>query len=577
MIAQTVRRSLFAICCMALFIGVAGAQTQTFWGKSLTLIKNNVQLGGMASAQSEGYYSHGIEARQPTALGRLMLTPSLTVLNLMSISADLLLSTEGSHARQDLNILGLHPSWSWGRADVGDFSNSFSKYSFNGVGVRGAGVDLYPAWLRLDLAGGQTRRAVQGDATIEAYAQYLGAGKIGYLAHNGSYVDLIFLKAKDDIHSLRKTETIDSTRILADTLTTDLDTIWLKPPPNPYAVTPQDNVVGGLSTRINLLRSRLTVDLEACGSAFTKDITAEEVPSDSITKNTLAQHVIDAVTVPRRSTVVDAAVNTDVKLNLSMVNFEVGYNFVGPGYFSLGVPTLSNDRQEILANTSFKLGTTRISLGWNRLLDNLMGQKLNTNTRDQIRGSVAAMVGKWQSQYNGTYLTMSSDASVDSLKWTYDNVLASTYQGIVFGRENIIRQAGLQYSFQTSNKDMYASAQNAQYHTASLSGSALFAKAVGLSASVGLSLRNPETSDIWELTQVYSLRLSYAAFKNRLNNSLYASSSMIRDTRMITAGFNSGLSFTQRDNISLNITYNIFRGTQKFEELRGGLSLTHQL
>ncbi|MDX1618738.1 MAG: hypothetical protein R3224_08130, partial [Balneolaceae bacterium] len=103
------------VLCLA---GAAAAQT----GESDTdagqddegIIERSVDLSGQVGAYGELYSISGRDGRRPGSTGRLFLRPRLTFLNEISLSFNILLSTEGISARQNISQLGLDPSWSWG-------------------------------------------------------------------------------------------------------------------------------------------------------------------------------------------------------------------------------------------------------------------------------------------------------------------------------------------------------------------------------------------------------------------------------------------------------------------------------
>ncbi len=559
---------------ICLLVGTPHAASERF-ERFKQYLATNINLDGMAGLHGEGYYTTADDDRRPPATGRLTLTPTLNVLNLLTLSADVMISTDESYARQNMSVLGLHPTWKWGKAHIGDYTESLSKYSFNGVNVKGLELDLFPAKWRFTLGGGRTQRAVSGDITTRAFAQYLVAGRFGYGERNGNYMDIVVLKVRDDPGSLDDVVLDTTGQLNPDTLITELDTIWQNPPENPYAVTPQENLVGGITGQLSLWRRRIVLGAELCGSAFTRDLGAATVDASDIGVPDAAADLFESVYATRTSTVADYALSTKAALNLPMLRADVGYNLVGPGYVSLGTSSTANDRQELTLNASGNVKTTRMQVGYSFMADNLAGQETSTNTRNQLRASVSSALNKWQSQYGANYLALNNDASVDSLGWDYDNLTFNTYQGIAFGRDLLLRQIGLQYTYQTSRKDMHTDVTRSTYHTSSLAASLRLIKLLTLNLNAGLSYRDPEQGDSY-LTQVYGGRLAMSVFENRWSNALSVNSSMVRETRVVRAGLTSSYRFTKAGQVSLNISYNRFNGSRFFEELRGTLSVTHR-
>ncbi len=536
--------------------------------------KKNVTVSGQASVYGEMYGIEGATRRRPPSTQRLSVTPLLTFSDFFSISMNIMLSTEESYARQNMNIMGLHPVWKWGRAHLGDYSERFSQHTFNGVNVKGAEIDLYPGKWRFTVGGGQTRRAVQGNIINESFEQYLFASRIGYGDTQKSFFHLILLKVKDNPSSLKKPEDWEYDQVIPDTMGTELDTIWVEPPYNPYSVTPQENFVAGFISQMNFLEKHMVLKVEGSGSAFTKDLNAEKIQLDSLAMPDWLKKPLGAIFNPRTSSNVDYAVQTNLELNLQNVKTEIGYEYIGPGYISLGTPSTVNDRRKLIINSSVRLKNHRVRFGWQRMSNNLLNQKDETNIRNQLQVLLNSHTKKWRSQFNIRYLNMLGDAIVDSLGWDFENVIFSTHQAYVFGRENIFRQIGLQYSFQNSKKNMPNQTIKSNYHTLNVTTSIKFAERLNMNIASGLSFRDSGSQDSYT-TQVYSIRLSHTALQNKLSSSLFSSSSMVRDTQMFRAGINSSYRLTQKNQIIFNLSYNSFQGTRNFKELRTSIRLSH--
>ncbi|MFO7889803.1 MAG: hypothetical protein R6V04_05625 [bacterium] len=536
--------------------------------------KKNISLSGQASVYGELYGIKGADRRRPSSTQRLSITPLLTFSEYFSLSIHVMLSTEESYARQNMNIMGLHPVWQWGRAHLGDYSERFSQYTFNGVNVTGAEVDLYPGLWRFTVGGGQTRRAVQGNIANESYDQFLFASRIGYGDTKKSFIHLLFMKAKDDPGSLTKPDDWEYDQVIPDTMGTELDTIWVEPPYNPYSVTPEENFVAGFISQLNVVDNRIVLKVEGSGSAYTKDLNAEKVQMDSLSIPEWLRKPLSTIFSPRTSSNIDYAVQTNLELNFKNVKTDIGYEFIGPGYISLGTPSTVNDRQKLIVNSSLRLKNHRIRLGWQRMSNNLLKQKEETNIRNQVQAQLHSHTKKWRSQFSIHYLDMSGDAAVDSMGWDYDNIILSTHQAYVFGRESMVRQLGLQYTFQKSNKNMPSQITKSTYHTLNLTGSIKCAEKLNMNVSSGLSFRNTGSQNSYT-TQVYSIRLSHTALQNKLSNSLFSSSSLVRDTRMFRVGINSSYRLSRQNQIIFNLSYNSFQGTRNFQELRTSLRLSH--
>jgi len=539
-----------------------------------SFLQKNITFTGSSNIYGELYNVSGITNRRPPSTARLSLNPNLQIKNLLNISATILVSTEGTDTRQNMNILGLHPVWKWGKAHLGDFSDNLSKHSYSGVSIKGCEIDLFPSKIHFTLGGGRSREAVEGISVGESYAQYAGFTRIGYGNSNNSFLDIIALKVKDDTKSLKKNENWDYTYIIADTMENIEDTIWVEPPYNPFSVTPQENLVLGMNSRINLFKRKLVLEFEGTGSAFTKDLNSDKIKNNNIEANEMLKNIYSDIFTPRVGSAYDFAVNSSIKLNLEKVNFSLGFRHIGPGYISLGTPSNINDREELSFSSNMKLSIHRIRFGWNRMLNNLNNQKLQTNTRNQFNSSIYTALKKWRSQVNFRYLDMNNEADFDSLEWTYDNINFSTHQSIVF-QNSILRQIGLQYVFQRTDKNTTTNDLESNYNTMNFTTGFRLKKTLNLNSSAGLSYRkNANRVGGWK--QVYSLRLSHITLENKLTNAVFLTSNMVRETKMFRVGLISNYRLAEHYRITANINFNRFNGQQVYKELRSSIMLSHQ-
>lgn len=112
-----------AVVCL---IGTAQAQNaaDTTNGDE-NIVQENVDISGQAGVYGELYGISGRDARRPSSTGRIFLRPRITFLNELTLNINVLLSSEGISARQNINKIGLDPSWNWGSAHVGDFLKTF--------------------------------------------------------------------------------------------------------------------------------------------------------------------------------------------------------------------------------------------------------------------------------------------------------------------------------------------------------------------------------------------------------------------------------------------------------------------
>ena len=156
-------RSLwFAI--LLLLISASDLFSQTGVPSVVTGVRGEaIGLSGEIGSYGEYYSISGRDARRPSSSARLYFRPTLSFYNAASISFNILLSTEGSsrsarHQVNQINQFGVQPRWKWGYANAGDFSESYTPLTLNGLTIRGGGFAINPGQLRLAATGGMTRR-----------------------------------------------------------------------------------------------------------------------------------------------------------------------------------------------------------------------------------------------------------------------------------------------------------------------------------------------------------------------------------------------------------------------------------
>lgn len=196
----------FLFCFIALLNTIVLGQYDKGSSGDDSFVKKNFRISGEAGAYGEYYHTSSDYARRPNTTGRLFFRPTIDLFDLIQIPFEFLISTEGNSAKQNINQFGINPSWSWGSLHLGDFSTDYSRYTLSGVLIRGGGINITPGNFRFSTAAGFTRRSVPGGAQDGSFKRFLFAGKIGFGNEAVSFLDLIFLRAKDEISSIDQNE-----------------------------------------------------------------------------------------------------------------------------------------------------------------------------------------------------------------------------------------------------------------------------------------------------------------------------------------------------------------------------------
>lgn len=432
--AQPAAATVLLIAGLACPPAAAGQTADSLDGGTPQWLRNALRLSGSASMTSELYRAHGTEARRPGAAWRMSLSPQASLFGGLSMGLDLLLSSEGSDVRQNINQIGLHPGWSWGRLHLGDFSETVSEYTMQGTRVRGAGIDLTPGILRFSIQGGRAQRAIVAGTDAAVYKRNIIAGRLGLGRDDGTFLELQLLRARDDANS------IESVLVVVDTLLVDTIPEALRPE---FATTPQDNLVGGIAGQLALFRRAFVVRAEGAAGLTSRDVRSRQIDADSVD----VPSFLAAIFPTRISTHADYVYRVDGTLALRALNLRGGYEHIGAGYNSLGLPYLMNDRRSYQLGGSLRLLQNRVQLQgqYGHQNNNLLGHKLETTSRNTA--SVNLMT-RWSARVTTTIGVLqnivANDAAVDT--FLVDNqsraLTASVFlQQDLFGRPGVFSVA----------------------------------------------------------------------------------------------------------------------------------------
>lgn len=491
-----------------------------------------IKISGQVGSMSELYSVSGRDRRRPGSTGRLFLKPTLSIYNTLNISLNLFLSTEGNGARQNINQIDLNPKWGWGEAHLVDFTDNYSQFTLNGIKIRGAGLKLNPGLFRMSVISGTSRRETNGPGGTDSYRRQVNGGKIGIGRDGGSFLDLIVLSTKDSFSGT------DS--IIADTATYQ-DSTGFDSAQNPASVTPQANLVGALVSNLSLANKRMTWKNELAGSAFTRDRRSPEWEQKNYPSS------LKGIFTPRLSTSVDYAYSTDVSLNISNYGFQGGYQYIGPGYVSLGLSSQSSDRQVIKLGLNRRLKAGAVKLNFSRQNDNLIGQKSFTTNRYNVSvGGVYNPLRIWNVNLNLAFISMNNDAPDSAARVDFRNWMFQTGNSFTFDRDLGLKNISFDYSYQTSgDSDPSKYATSLKSHTILLRGAYFPYANVGVLPSANF-VETRQADAGWKLTQTYTLGFNISSFEKKLISNV--------QTGITTNGGSSSFRIGLRSNYKLTGT-----------------------
>lgn len=531
-----------------------GAPRRDGW--DLSDVSRHLRIQSDLTVTGELYAVDGIEARRPSSLGTMAWRGSVTLWGGISLGAEFLQSTDGSRQRQRTEQFGLAPSWSWGTARIGDFSENYSSLSLSGIRVRGAALDLKPGWLRLSAVGGSTQRATTG--TTRAYQREILGGRLGVGRQEAGYFDIIVMRLRDDVNSLEPLS-----------VTVPPESLGVVPQED---VTPAENIVGGINTRVSALGQKLVWETEVMASLMTRDLRA----ANDIDSGELPSFLPEFVTL-NNSSRGDIAGSTQLNLALGRLTVASGYRYVGPGYESLGLGSQGSDTRELTVNPALMLGGLSISANYTSAQDNLRRQKVATTDRSQYGGSLSfSPFRRFQSNVNGSYLLMANDAPADFGAVDFNTLSLNTTQTYSFGGRGLMRSISLNLSLIEAG-DRVPSSRTPE--TTTRSGNLVISMSPFRKATLSLNggQSNIRTGERVSRTQRYALQMRYQTWRDRLTLSGAATLTLAEEgTRSSVNALAADLALSRKDRISYSATPTVFRSTSgatpDYTELRQVLS-----
>ncbi|GAB4180048.1 MAG: hypothetical protein Kow00108_16220 [Calditrichia bacterium] len=601
-----------------------------------------IKIKGELGTYGELYSISGRQRRRPPSTGRIYFRPVITFFERYSIPFEFLISTEGSSARQGINQYALHPSWSWGDAHLGDFSEKYSEYSLSGIQIRGAGVNLRPGKFRFSFLAGLTQRTVSGNAGNQAYKRRIIAGKIGVGAEDKSHLYLTTLHLKDSYDSNTQAEAsitvlepngydqwpvgtlrtirwlstqptglvnielstdggITWTTIIANTpdngtaewlvsaletatalirvVSTDDSTVsdrsdtyftigtgipYLKGDilpriGNTSAITPRENLVVSVNWKMNFFSSAFVFEGEAGGSIYTRDLRSTKINTDSLEFPSLITNLI----TPRTGTNADFMVRSGLKINLKSVKARVDYKYIGPGYTSLGLPYLQNDQQIISTKVSYRINTTYIYGDFSHMNDNLSHQKTATGTRDRFSAGLSGQLTSfWNTNLALSAFNSESRQLNDSAAVTYSNLMFSTSNIFLVGRNKLLRNINVTYIYQGAGNNNSTLAGQKSY-THSINTGLLLGFSETISTGLNIGIIASRSGGTNSTVRQYGVGFQQQMLHGKLNNSLNFNYTDYSNNDNFRISLISSWRINPVNQISLNLTRNKFKSGQQ--------------
>ncbi len=524
-----------------LFISVVSAQTDTQMNDNSNKTEY-IKLSGDFGVYGELYSISGREKRRPSSTERMFFNPTVSFYNALQLDFKFVFSSEGNSSRQDINQLDINPKWSWGEIHAGDFSLSYSPFTVSGIKIRGGSFDINPGKFRLASFGGISQREVITFNKQQSFKREIYGGLIGLGKSNKSHIQLTVLKAEDIFNTVENI--IIDTSGFSDSLLADSTSI--------PEVTPKENVVTSLKTRLDIYKGKFVLNTEVSGSAYTRDLEATDLNPDEVPSG-----VNDIFTL-KTSSSFDFAYKSDLKLKFKNMTITGKYKFIGPGYVSLGVASLQNDVK--LIGTGFSFRQKKFMLRGNVDLqkDNLINQKIYTTNRNRYSFSINYRISrKWNMNNSLNLSTMKNDAVSDALLLDYTSMVLRTGNRLSLSK-GIARSLSFDYTYQNSkDSNPLRTSSKLNSHSGSIGIQLTLSKNINISPMLKILLNKQGFSE-QKTIQTYSLSGRHYAKQKKLSTSLRLSYSKQDDSDNLRGSIRSRYSVENFGSIGLEISFNKF-------------------
>jgi hypothetical protein len=545
-----------------------------------------VQFSGTASVSTDVNTISGASGdtlRQPQSDVMLSLSPTLTLFGL-PLTLDLLLSTQESNLRQAFNKFRMYfqpdqlvrslvslPGLIFAikGVEIGTCQPSYSPLTLSGVPVTGAAVELNPWYVYLAGTGGRAQRGVEAsDSTQPAYSRMLYAAKVGGGKKEGTHFYFTMLHARDNPNSISPPLWLDTSFVGPDTI---VDTTEL--------MAPTENYLLGAEFNLNLAGDAFRLLSEVSAVEFTRDHRlpvldvqgAKQVPD-------WAKGVVTRLH-PTLASSFDLAYAVKPMLKLFETNIEGEIRMVGPGYRSLGAPTLRNDNLSygVTVERGFLDRRVTTSASFTREHDNLVV------AYDSAGGPIRS---KMLTTFYTAY-TVSLGLSFDRLPTLYvsyaphletnDSLTVSTRAisfstGYSFQTGDLIHAPGLSLSLQ--NYEVQPGEGDYNAWDLGLTYDLSFSSPLTIGTGVGVSRTTYQDTTPAEGTFYFDVSPGYTLFE-RWNNTLTLGGSFERQGKRYDGRVSSAFPVWKICDGNVGLGYGIYRGDNgRYNEFRLTASLS---
>ncbi|MDZ7659255.1 hypothetical protein, partial [Fodinibius sp.] len=389
---------------------------------------------------------------------------------------------------------------------------NFSKYGINGATIRGGYLKFNPGNWNIELSGGRSKKAVPSNSQKDefresAFERWAMVGKVGYEG-DGSHFYL------SSHYELDKSKSLN----------------------NPIGITPKENLTLTPDAKLSIFDDKVSLESQVTFSAFTRDLNSTEIPLTS----TGVPSFISNLMQPHQSSRLNYAGQATASLQLDKFGMQVGYERIQPGFRSLGIGQIQDDKQKITISPSARFFDNKVSVQGNVSFgrDNLLNSRIQTQRNTGISANL-----KLQATDK---ITISSNYNLLLNSFTANSGALSSPQTAPPDQKQVSHTVMLQPSITLQG--------DAKTHNISLSAS-YFTFELSFDGE-GPSVPKGSASDTYSTSATYSLTFSNGLALNSMANVLVNNSS---NAESLTLGGNLGGSYTMLERkltLSLNGGFN---------------------
>jgi hypothetical protein len=497
-----------------------------------------------------------------------------------SSGLNLLYSTDQSEFRQNMNNISFDAQWKWITVQAGDVSPSFSKYGLSGATIRGGYLRFNPGNWNIELSGGRSKKAIpfnssQDEFREPSFERWAMVGKVGYEG-DGSHFYL------SSHYELDKSESLN----------------------NPTGITPKENLTLTPDTKVSIFDGKISLESQVTFSAFTRDLNSTEVPLSS----TGVPGFLSNLMQPHQSSRINYAGRAAANLRLDQFGFEVGYERIQPGFRSLGIGRIQDDKERIRLAPAVQLFDNKVSVQSNLTFgrDNLLNSRLQTQRNTGVGANVQVQVTNMitiSSNYNlliNSFTTNSGAVSNSQSAPPDQKQVSHTLMlqpSVTLQRDENTHTISLSASYFNFNLDFEGSGStiptgsSSDTYSTNASYSLSFPSGLALNSMTNVVLNNSSSSE--NFTIGGNVGASYSLLKRKLtlslnggfnHNTSTSSMSNLNDVRIKTQQFMLNLTgnyrLTGKDSFSLSVrsrSNNVVEGgSSNYSELEASLRYQHR-